>query len=78
MRCFTGAERLQSELTAAFKLVEPAGNWKLPIKATIEAWYMSIVCDAVVHFTGSVPTFTPDDFGKFSVEAAGYYKAIGA
>jgi hypothetical protein len=46
----------QAELRAAFSLVEDVDNWKNPIDAWINASLWPVVKEAVIHFTGSVPT----------------------
>lgn len=46
----------QAELRAAFSLVENVDNWKMPIDAWIHASLYPIVREAVIHFTGSVPS----------------------
>lgn len=80
VKCFSGVTRMQSELTKAFDLVANKENWKLPVKAVLlteTSPDIMAIRDAVIHFTGSVPTFT---FGKTKVlvKATGYYEAIGA
>lgn len=77
VKCFGGATRMQSELTAAFNLVADKANWKNPVDALIDPAQREIVSDAVVHFTGSVPTFSPAG-DKLRVKADGYYLTIGA
>lgn len=78
VKCFSGVTRMQSELTEAFDLVANKSHWKLPIKAKLATDTdpnIMEIRDAIVHFTGSVPTFS---FGPSAVlvEAAGYY-ALG-
>jgi hypothetical protein len=46
----------QAELRAAFSLVEDADNWKNPIDARIHSSMWPVVQQAIIHFTGSVPT----------------------
>lgn len=77
--CHSGATRMQSELSAAFNLVAPKDNWKMPVDALLERGYdEKLICDAVIHFTGSVPTFIKARSGRARVQAAGYYATIGA
>ena len=82
--CYSGAARMQSELTAAFNLVANKSNWKLPVHTWLSSYKLDVVeiSDAIVHFTGSVPkvTFGPVTFGPAGVlfEAKGYYATIGA
>lgn len=81
VKCFSGASRLQSELSAAFNTVAPKPNWKVAINTKVDAnpVQIAIVRDAIVHFTGSVPTFTRRPGAKqFTVKAAGYYATCGA
>lgn len=51
-----GACYSQAELRAAFSLVENVDNWKAPVDAWINASLWPLVSQAVIHFTGSVPT----------------------
>jgi len=76
--CYSGATRMQSELTAAFNLVADKTNWKYPVNALVSmSADLGLISDAVVHFTGSVPTmsFLPM---AVAVRADGYYRAIGS
>jgi hypothetical protein len=67
----------RGELSEAFKLVAPAGNWKMPIDKTVAADLdRAMITEAVIFFTGSVPTFEPVLNG-YRVRADGYYRAIG-
>lgn len=76
------------ELSTAFDIVAPKDHWKNPIDATIEVDFNTadLIREAVVFFTGSVPTFEVietvkdrgDGKGKYRVTAAGYYNTIGA
>lgn len=74
----------QSALKDAFELVENKQNWKLPINAVVslqlgfEEAQLKLLKEAVIHFTGSVPTFKAVTKTKIRVVAAGYYKAVGA
>lgn len=70
----------QDELRTAFEKVQ-AKNWKDPINKIVPAMSTAqreVVIEAVIHFTGSVPTFTRLDGGRERVQAAGYYATIGA
>ena len=62
------------QLTKTFELVENKTHWKDPIDTVIDAANVSIkaVYDAVVHFTGTVPTFTHQGNTLFQVTADGY------
>jgi hypothetical protein len=45
----------RKQLTDAFELVRPAGNWKLAVDATAPAGTdRELVTSAVIFFTGSV------------------------
>lgn len=56
-----------------------AVNWKDPIDATIDSSDKDIVYEAVIFFTGSVPTFTPImGTPYYRVQAVGYYEAVGS
>ena len=70
----------RGELNEAFKLVQPQGNWKETINATVQLDEAgrAMVREAVIFFTGSVPTFTPVPGLGVQVKAAGYYATIGA
>jgi hypothetical protein len=46
----------QAELRAAFSLVEDVANWKNPVDAWIHSSLWPVVQQAIIHFTGSVPT----------------------
>lgn len=46
----------QAELRAAFSLVENVENWKNPIDAWVHSSLWPVVQQAIIHFTGSVPT----------------------
>ena len=76
--CYSSAVRKQSELLAAFNRVADKANWKMPVDAVIDQWWHAIIHDAVIHFTGSVPTFEPTSNGQLHVKAAGYYQTVGA
>jgi hypothetical protein len=75
----------RGELSEAFDYVANRDNWKLPIDATVDLGpaSMAMVREAVIFFTGSVPSFTAvgpevDRCARFRVRAAGYYAAVGA
>ena len=62
----------QQQLDAAFKLVQPKTHWKDRIKAKIKHEDQDIVMDAVIHFTGTVPSFKKNKDGTLTVTALGY------
>jgi hypothetical protein len=72
----------QEELEAAFALVAPAGNWKLPIKAELPSITpiakRKMIAYAVTFFTGGAATFSKTPGGKLLVTAPGYYASVGA
>ena len=65
-------------LRQAFSLVQNARNWKAEIVSVIQAKDRLVVDEAIVFFTGSVPTFTECSHDRLLVRAEGYYNAIGA
>jgi len=68
----------QEQLDAAFTSVQNAEHWKLPVDAVIQDSERDLVRAAIIHFTGSVPTFKRVSTGGLLVRAAGYYRTIGA
>jgi hypothetical protein len=78
-------EWTRKELASYFKQVENRENWKLAIDADVvldNDRDLLGVREAVIFFTGSVPTMTPmrarGGRVTYRVQAAGYYVAIGA
>ena len=79
----------QAYRAQAFAMVSDKTNWKNMIRAEIKLQHsaerqaheveqlQAILTDAIVHFTGSIPTFAVVN-GALQVSAAGYYVAIGA
>lgn len=67
-------------LREAFSQVASRSNWKAPIAWIIEGKDQALVEEAIIFFTGSVPTFTKAEgnTGRLVVKAEGYYSAIGA
>jgi hypothetical protein len=77
-----GQEVTRGQLSAAFALVADATNWKLPVDTTLAhgvaaATGLGVLREAVIFFTGSVPTFEHEANGM-RVRARGYYAAVGA
>lgn len=72
----------RGELSEAFDWVADRSNWKNPIACAIvlSARQRALVREAIVFFTGSIPTITVDDGDAETtiVRAAGYYATIGA
>ncbi len=70
------------QLSDAFDRVRDSKNWKNPIKADIivvDEADRALITEAVIHYTGSVPTFTRKGNDAFTrVKAAGYYLTIGS
>lgn len=68
------------ELSAAFELVKPMHDWKLPIKATVTgSTDVMLLHAAVEFFTGSEATIVSDPVtGALHVTAPGYYACIGS
>ena len=67
-------DRNQAELTAAFQLVANRDHWKNAISARVEADAdLELIQEAIIHFTGTVPTFERCPSGRVLVKAAGYY-----
>lgn len=81
-------EYTQQELSAAFQKVQNRRNWKDRVNAVITIENdeeIRLITQAVIHFTGSVPSFTEvdtpwrkDGKQRYHVTAVGYYEAIGA
>lgn len=67
-------------LRRAFSEVQDRSNWKNPIAWIIEGKDQHLVEEAIIFFTGSVPTFVKAEgnTGRLVVKAEGYYNAIGA
>lgn len=75
-----GYEQAQLYRGAIFDLVKNPQGWKLPVDAYVPANSVSLanaIRDAVIHFTGSVPTIEAEGNG-LRVKAAGYYATVGA
>jgi hypothetical protein len=73
--CFTGTRRRKGELKAAFDLVAPRDNWKMPIDCTLLRSQVDrkLIIDAVHHYTGSTPTFHDVDAEWMRITAPGYW-----
>ena len=69
------------ELADAFDGVKHPTYWKYPINARVRIKNEEgrrIIEEAIIWYTGSVPTFADQDDGTTMVLASGYYIAIGA
>jgi hypothetical protein len=80
-----GKDVTRGDLCEAFAGVTNVDHWKKPINAVIDLddRGMAMVREAVVFFTGSVPSFSPMLGARlpkcrYRVQAAGYYATIGA
>lgn len=64
----------QAVLEAAFAVVANPRDWKAPIDVVIsdQPTLLEMVTDAIVHFTATVPSFSPIETGRVRVQAAGY------
>ena len=74
----TDYDELQTKMTKAFALVQPKTHWKDPIDTFVSdvalgAIGVDAIREAVIHFTGTVPSITrsPSDQGYY-VRALGY------
>lgn len=79
----TGTKYSREELLDAFNMVCNKANWKMPIHGEmIDKRDIDITREAIIFFTGSVPTFTQPFNNGFEsqviVKAAGYYAVCGA
>lgn len=80
-----GQEYTLNDMHHYFDMVRRKDNWKLPVDAVVllpTARDVYGVYEAVIWFTGSIPTlavysFTPEGI-EYHVLAAGYYSAVGA
>ena len=77
----------RSDLHKLFDKVTPAwrgagfANWKDPINVIVPVesdWELFGIREAIIFFTGSVPTLTARPRGRYVVKAAGYYATVGA
>lgn len=75
----------RGELSKAFDRVTNTSNWKMPIDAVVDLndREMATIREAVVFFTGSMPTFEARAGAtlprcRYRVRADGYYKTCGA
>lgn len=70
----------RNEMKEQFDRVADKQHWKNPIDATVSLTprERAVLCEAVVFFTGSVPTVEKVGFGVYRITAAGYFAAVGA
>ena len=68
-----------------FARVQNQGNWKLPVEGYVYPEQQEAMEQAIIFFTGSVPTFEfceQINLGcpceMLQVSAVGYYEAVGA
>lgn len=71
-------QKTRGQLESSFDKVKNPQNWKLPIDSVCEMKDIADIKEAIIFFTGSVPTFKPCAHltGKYTVKAAGYYAAM--
>lgn len=62
----------QARLRTAFDKVADPTDWKGKVNGVIDAADVNDVVDAVIYFTGTVPTVTPARGGKLRVRSVGY------
>lgn len=66
----------QGQLEAAFDIVKSSTHWKDPIDKIITTPHLpgslDLIYEAVIHFTGTVPTFTTLKDNRTRVRAVGY------
>lgn len=68
-----------SELRDAFdSVLNPEQHWKGPIDTVLRVSDEELLREAIVFYTGSVPTFRPIGEGYTRVTAKGYWQAVGA
>lgn len=68
----------RGQLSEAFDLVKPAGNWKMPIDAIVKDDVdLQLLNDAVAFFTGGLISTDRTSKGV-RVRSEGYYHHIGA
>ena len=70
----------QAKASGAFWRVSDPDNWKVAVDSVIAcpAASLGFILEAVVFFTGSVPSVEVVGRGRYRVTAIGYYAAIGA
>lgn len=75
-----GVDATRADLNAAFERIKPTGHWKNRIDAVVGLTdhERDLTREAIVFFTGSIPTFEVVEHGKYRVRAAGYFLTIGA
>ena len=79
----TGTIYSRGELHEAFGLVENPDGWKHPINAVLPREHCNSkalhrIREAVIFYTGSMPTIEWETKSTVRVKAAGYYAVIGA
>jgi hypothetical protein len=66
----------QSQLEIGFKMVQNPLDWKAPICAAVKGEWVSLVVEAVKHFTATIPTVTmrqtPAYGITYLIESVGY------
>jgi hypothetical protein len=64
----------QDILDWAFKTISDPHDWRGPIDARINPSDRDVIQAAIIHFTGTKPSFTEDPRGGLRVVAHGYRK----
>ena len=63
----------QEQLDKAFETVQAKTHWKDPIRSKCKADDIPLITEAIIHFTGTVPSFgKPNKDGIVTVRAVGY------
>lgn len=64
----------QKQLENAFDIVADSSDWKAPIQAEIPRCQhdLNLLTEAVIHFTGTIPTIKPVGSNRYLIEAVGY------
>jgi hypothetical protein len=75
------ARYTNEQMSQCFANVQNAKGWKHRINKLIDnpgEKNLDCLAEAILNFTGSMPTFFNESNGKVRVMAEGYYAAIGA
>jgi hypothetical protein len=67
-----------AELGPYFNAVHDPVNWKLPIKATVNAADLAKTVRAITYFTGGKSFIEPVGPDSFLIQSPGYYAVCGA
>lgn len=75
------SEFSSEQMRQAFEQVQNPKGWKFPINKVVDnPGQKNLACltEAIIFFTGSVPTISEVGIGRVRIRAAGYYAAIGS